>query len=215
MFSAEPRMSRRRTARSRRWQERGGEDVVGEVVDPLVCVWVASPVHPDGRNACPEAVLSPPVPADEERVPRRVRPATGPGRWPPPRSPCSVPVTVSHGPSPETSTTRTLIAAICPSGATYTFCTAAWRCSGCRRSRCGCSRTRCDAGYSRQHEWMSSPTPMWTWAMAGSCVHDAMQNSQFPAVGTPEPPPTEYAGVSGTTQDCSAEVMEANVVPCP
>ena len=29
--------------------------------EPLLCVWVASPVHPDGRNACPELTLSPPT----------------------------------------------------------------------------------------------------------------------------------------------------------
>ena len=29
---------------------------------PLVCVWVASGSHPEGRNACPEEMLSPPVP---------------------------------------------------------------------------------------------------------------------------------------------------------
>ena len=28
---------------------------------PSVCVWVASPVHPEGRNACPFATLSPPT----------------------------------------------------------------------------------------------------------------------------------------------------------
>ena len=51
--------------------------------------------------------------------------------------------------------------------------------------------------------------------MAGVWVHDAMVNSQFPAVGVPDPPPTEDAGVSGTTHDWSAEVIDVNVVPCP
>ena len=51
--------------------------------------------------------------------------------------------------------------------------------------------------------------------IAGSWVHDAMANSQFPAVGVPEPAPTEFARFSGTTQDCSDEVTDPNVVPCP
>ncbi len=36
---------------------------------PLVWVWVASPVHPDGRNACPEEMLSPPTPAMKNAKP--------------------------------------------------------------------------------------------------------------------------------------------------
>src|SRR6185312_15073570 len=42
-----------------------------------------------------------------------------------------------------------------------------------------------------------------------------MQNSQFPAVGVPDPTPTEFARFSGTTQDCSADVVLPKVVPCP
>ena len=71
------------------------------------------------------------------------------------------------------------------------------------------------AGYCRHQEWMSSETPVWTLMIDGSCVHDAMTNSQFPAVGVPDPPPTLDPASSWITHDWSAEVIVVNVVPWP
>src|ERR1035441_9201394 len=58
----------------------------------------------------------------------------------------------------------------------------------------------------RQNEWMSSASP----TVAGGSpawFHPAMRNSQLPAAGVPDPPPTEVAGSSAMTVDCSAGGM--------
>src|ERR1700691_3475745 len=69
------------------------------------------------------------------------------------------------------------------------------------------------AGYSRHQDRMSSWMPTWTLAIDGSWVHETRVNSQFPAGGGPLPPPTEYAPVRGTTQDCRRGTRVAIVVP--
>src|SRR5512146_2824251 len=56
---------------------------------------------------------------------------------------------------------------------------------------------------ARQNEWMSSAAACvaavtWFW------FQPDRQNSQFPAVGVPDPPPTELAGVRAMTVDCRA-----------
>ena len=69
-------------------------------------------------------------------------------------------------------------------------------------------------GNSRHHECASSPTPMWTFAIAGVCVHETMQNSQLPG-GAPRPAADRTADIQRDDTDCNAEVIEVNVVPCP
>ena len=106
------------------------------------------------------------------------------------------------------------------SGATYTFCGTLpamvdWPMFGTYAMDVRTFPPAPDAGNSRHHWWMSSATPTWTLAMAGTCVHDVMQNSQFPAVGTPLPGPVALAALSGTTQDWRAGVTDVNDVPCP
>jgi hypothetical protein len=55
----------------------------------------------------------------------------------------------------------------------------------------------------RQNEHASSAMPT---VLVGSPVsfHPAMHTSQLPAVGVPEPPPTEFATSSSMTVDCNA-----------
>jgi|SRR5208337_1015517 len=62
----------------------------------------------------------------------------------------------------------------------------------------------------RQNEWMSSATAT---VEAGSpfWFQPIMQTSQFPAVGVPEPPPTEVPAVSAIGVDCNAGAVVPNV----
>ena len=62
----------------------------------------------------------------------------------------------------------------------------------------------------RQKEWISSQQPT---VAAGRLFwfHPAMHTSQFPAVGVPEPPPTEVELFSATTVLCSAGSVVPNV----
>ena len=56
----------------------------------------------------------------------------------------------------------------------------------------------------RQYEWRSSPTPTVNPAAVDCSFIPVMQNSQFPAVGVPDPPPTEFPTVSASGTDCRA-----------
>src|ERR1035441_4742274 len=138
-----------------------------------------------------------------------------------------MPVTTSHGPSPDTSMntqatppgpsrdtsmTRQAMPAITPFGAVYVF-------PG-TRARFGVYQTlvrvfpaAADTAQvllvtspGRQKLWMSSAFP----TVAGGSpdwFHPAMRNSQLPAAGVPDPSPTEVAGSSAMTVDCSAGGM--------
>lgn len=61
----------------------------------------------------------------------------------------------------------------------------------------------------RQNEWMSSASPVAT-PVRPDWFHPDRQNSQFPSLGTPDPPPTDVEEFSAITVDCNAGGMEPN-----